>query len=110
MKEEKKEIKKLGIFSVAKILALFGVLLGILYGLQIGLVSSSNPLTFEEATTYVLQDPTIAMTAYSVAFGWWMIIVAPIVFAILYYVFGLLIALIYNWFSRMIGGVKIYLN
>jgi hypothetical protein len=110
MKNEIKEIKKIGIFSVAKILTLFGILLGILYGVQIGLASNANPLTFADAATYAAQDPTIAVTAYSIALGWWMIILAPIVFAILYYLSGLIGGLVYNWFARMVGGIKIDLE
>jgi len=110
MKEEKREVKKIGIFSVAKVLALFGILFGIVYGVQVGLAANSSPLTFAEAATYAAQDPTVAITAYSIALGWWMVIIAPIVYAIVYYLVGLIGGLLYNWFARMVGGIKLYLD
>ncbi len=104
------EIKKVKLMPIAKIAALFGVLMGLLFGLQMGFFSVSNPLTFAEATEYVAQDPTIALTAYMVAFGWWSIIIAPILFGVGYFVSGIVLAWLFNMFTRLVGGVKVELS
>ena len=104
------EIKKVKLMSIAKIAMLFGILIGFLFGLQMGSLSVSNPLTFTEATEYVIQDPTIALTAYMVAFGWWSIIVAPILFGLGYFVYGIVLAWLFNMFTKFVGGIKIELS
>jgi hypothetical protein len=111
LKEVKmQEIKKVGLMSVAKVLALFGVLMGLLFGIQMGFLSANNPLTFSEATEYVVQDPTIALTAYTIALGWWSIIVSPILMGIVYFVSGIILAWLFNMFTKLVGGVKIELS
>ena len=110
MKAETKEVKKVGIYSIAKIIALFGIIMGFVYGIQSGLASVATPLTFAEATSYVEQDVSIAFTVYSIALGWWMLIIAPVLYALVYFISGLITGLLYNLFAKFIGGVKIILN
>ncbi len=104
------ELKKINLVSLAKIAMLFGILYGIFFGIQIGFISNSNPLTFAEATEYAAQDPTIALTAYMIALGWWGIIVAPILMGISYFVFGIVVAWLFNMFVKLVGGIKIELT
>jgi len=110
MKAETKEVKKVNVYSVAKIIAIFGIVMGLLYGIQVGITSMSNPLTFAEATSYATQDATIAVTAYSIALGWWMLIIGPALYAVIYFISGLIMGLLYNLFSKYVGGVKVVLN
>lgn len=104
------EIKKVNIISIAKIVAIFGVLMGILFGFQMGLLSVNESLTFAQATEYASQDPTIALTAYAIAFGWWSVIIVPIVMGIGYFVSGIVLAWLFNISARFVGGVKIELS
>jgi hypothetical protein len=110
MKLETKVIKKLKIVSLAKVLSMFGIIFGIIYGIQMGFASMSTPLTFAEATAYATQDPSVAFMAYSIALGWWMLIVAPILFAVVYFLSGLIGGLLYNLFAKMCGGIKVVLE
>ncbi len=101
------EIKKIKTMSLAKIAMLFGVLLGILYGIQMVFASTRSPLTFAEATSYAIQDPTVAVPAYLIALGWWSLIIAPVMMGISYFVAGIIIAWLYNMFVMAVGGIKI---
>jgi hypothetical protein len=103
------EIKKIKIMSLAKIAMLFGVLPGIIYGIQIGLASTVSPLTFAEATSYAMQDPIVALQAYLIALGWWSLIIAPILIGSVYFVAGIIVAWLYNMFVKAVGGIKIEL-
>lgn len=110
MKSEIREIKRIRILTLAKIFALIGLLSGLLTGIQAGMQSTVSPLAFADAASYAQQDPSLAPLAFLVAFGWWAVIIAPIVFAIVQFVMGLIIGLIYNLFAKFVGGVKIELE
>ena len=110
MKAETKEVKKVNIYSIAKMIALFGAIMGLIYGIQVGLTSMATPLTFAEATGYAQEDMSVAATAYSIALGWWMLIIAPILYAVIYFISGLITGLLYNLFAKFIGGVKVVLD
>ena len=119
MREEKREIKKIGIYSIATILALFGVLYGLYVGIPVAIQAGQNPVSFSEVMTYVQQyaqtngyqaAAQITPGAILYSLGWWAIIVTPIIFAIVQFIVGIVGALIYNLFARWVGGVKIYLD
>jgi hypothetical protein len=95
------ELKKIGIMSAAKMFALFGVLLGLIGGISLA-ISSGSP----EALVAV--DPTLALVAATL--GWWLIIIAPIGYGLIYFVSGVIFAALYNLFSSWVGGVKFDLS
>lgn len=106
------EIKKIKGISVAKILALFGILIGFIQGILMGQLSSQYAqegiaLTLKEALEYIMQTPTIGLTPLFVALGWWSVILAPIALGLSYFVSGLVLAWIFNMFTKLVGGVKI---
>lgn len=97
MKNEKREIKRIGIVSTIKISLLFvvfGAVLQILYflilkflpaiALQFGIDSSS--LTLANVVIYMAQSAISLMIAAIIGVA------------------------LYNWFARMVGGIKIDLD
>jgi len=109
-KEEKssesgmKEITKIGILSLAKIMGVFGIIVGLVEGVMIGLAYkqlSSNPDLF---------NPTDPQVQYIMTTGWSNIIILPLIVGIFSFIIGILSALIYNFVAQKIGGIKIHLK
>ena len=105
-----KELQKINVLSVAKVFALFGVLSGIFYGISAAIQSVKSPISFADAWSYSLEDPTLAPYAISVAFGCFAIIVSPIIFGIIQFVTGVLLTFIYNLFAKYFGGIRVELD
>ena len=85
--------------SVAKISLMIGILVGLVIGILMAIVSSS-------ANAEVLATlPAV----YSMMLGWKAIIIGPIFYGVLYFISGLIGALIYNLFAKLVGGIKIEL-
>jgi cell division protein FtsX len=95
-KGEMKTVTKLNVLSVAKITALFGVVLGLLNALTLVL----NPL----ADQVIQQTFAIAISKY------WFLLILPVIFLIAYFLFGIIGSVIYNLLAKWIGGVKIELK
>ncbi len=108
------EIKKIKVFSLAKILALFGVLIGLVQGILMGNLAMQYAredivIGLGEAISYIAENPAGGISPIFLALGWWSVIVAPIVLGLSYFVSGIILSLIFNLFSKLIGGVKIEL-
>lgn len=88
-------IRKIGIFSVAKYLAIFGILSGLL----LGIVLTAVFFQFPQISNY--------MGAYSWV-GNYLMILPPVVFGISWFILGIIGILIYNIFARFIGGIRLY--
>jgi hypothetical protein len=88
------EIKKIGILSVGKIGLFFGIVLGLVLGLVAALVSN-------------YASSTLTAQAGLGAYGWWSLIIFPVLYGILYFIGGVIGAALYNLFASWVGGVKI---
>ena len=88
-------IKSVEIMSVAKIKALFGIVSGLFWGCVFALFGVS--IGFEKSV------PGIEI--FSMA----SIVIFPIIFSILALIIGAIVALLYNTFASMIGGIEIEL-
>ena len=99
-----KKINKIGVLSLAKFQAIlgmfFGLILGIIYsfgGLIVDTLVSSDLMT--SAETPGLSYGTI------LAFG--ALIGMPLMFGIFGFVLGLIEAIFYNFFAKKFGGLKV---
>ena len=90
-------IKKLDVWSVGKIMALFGVVMGLLLGILMATLSGIAPAD-------------LPAEASSLLVGWKSLITMPIFYAIMYFVVGILTAFVYNLLARWVGGIKIELG
>lgn len=109
------EIKKIKLMSLARVAMLFGVVLGLIQGVFIGQLSMQYAqegvtLTISEALQYIATAPTSGITPLFIAFGWWSILIAPIVVGIGYFIFGIIVAWLFNMFVKIVGGIKIELT
>ena len=91
------EIKRINVLSAAKITALFGIFIGLVFGILFALVSR---LAVGAAM------PELA----GLNFGWSSLIVLPVFYGIAYFISGLIGAAVYNLFAGWIGGIKIDLG
>jgi prepilin signal peptidase PulO-like enzyme (type II secretory pathway) len=94
------------VFAFAKFQAVFSALLGVVVGtlyafagLVIDLLVSAELLSATLFATHGLSFGTF------LAFG--ALVGMPIIFALLGYIFGLLEALLYNWYARWFGAIDI---
>ncbi len=87
------EIKSVDVMSVAKIKAVFGIIFGLVYGILaaflFGAIGMSRGATGLEV------------------FGVASIVIFPIVFAIVAFIMGAIIAVLYNFIAGKIGGVQV---
>jgi hypothetical protein len=89
-------IKSIDIMSWAKIEALFGIVFGLVYGVLFAMMGTV--IGFNKGM------PGLE------AFGFMTIIIFPIVFAIMGFICGAIMAFFYNLFAGKIGGVRIELE
>jgi hypothetical protein len=89
-------IKSVEIMSVAKIKALFGIVLGLFWGCVFALFGVS--IGFEKSIPGV--------EIFSLA----SIVIFPIIFGIMALIIGAIAALLYNAFASRIGGIEIELG
>ena len=89
-------IQSIEIISWAKIHALFGIVFGLIYGILFAILGSAIGATFDMpgATTLGLLS----------------IIVFPIIFGIMAFICGAIMAFLYNIFASKIGGIEIELK
>ncbi len=91
------EIKKMGVLSVAKIEAVLCAVAGFIVGIIIALVGT--------AMMGMMQTPR----AFGLYFGVASIIILPIVYGILGFIVGAIVAFLYNIVAGAIGGIEIEL-
>jgi len=89
-------IKSIDIISWAKIHALFGIVFGFIYGVLFAVIGAA--IGFHRAMPGVT------------AFGLMSIIIFPIIFGIIAFICGAIMAFLYNFFASKIGGVQIELT
>ena len=91
-------VKSVEIFSWAKIQALFGIVFGLFYGIMFAVMSA------------VVGPSKVFPGMGSVeALGVISIIIFPIMFAIMGFICGAIIALLYNIFAKTVGGIQVEL-
>jgi hypothetical protein len=89
------EIKSIDIISWAKIHALFGIVVGLIYGICTAFVFGLFGIAEEMSGV--------------VAFGVASIVIFPIILGILGFISGAIMAFLYNIFAAKIGGVQLEL-
>lgn len=88
-------IKSVNPISLAKIHALFGVVVGFVYGILFALVGTAMALG--------------GAMPHFLMFGVLSIIVFPILFGVIAFVCGLVMAWLYNVFAGSVGGIEVEL-
>jgi uncharacterized membrane protein (DUF485 family) len=88
-------IKSIDIMSWAKIQALFGIVMGLVYGVLFAMLGVAIGYNKDMAGLE--------------AFGLMSIIIFPIIFAIMGFICGAIMAFLYNIFAGKIGGIKVEL-
>jgi len=89
-------IKSVDIMSWAKIHALFGIVFGLIYGIIVGVVLTSVGASLARG----------GMMAFGIA----SIVIFPIIFGIMSFIMGAIIAFLYNVFASKIGGIRVELS
>jgi hypothetical protein len=89
------EIKSVEIMSWAKIHALFGIIFGLIYGILFAILGSAIGASFDMPGATTL--------------GLLAIIVFPIIFGIMAFIGGAILAFLYNIFAGKIGGIEVEL-
>jgi len=89
-------IKSVEIMSWAKIHALFGIVFGLVYGIMVGLVFTAIGVSMDRG----------GMTAFGIA----SVIIFPIIFGIMSFIMGAIMAFLYNFFASRIGGIQVELS
>jgi hypothetical protein len=99
-------IKRLGIFSVAKIYSVVMAGIGLLIGIPFGLIM----IIFGAAMMSAAGRDSAAGGGVGIGLGIFYMIGLPIIYAVLGFIFGAIGALIYNMASGIIGGVEMELE
>lgn len=93
------ELKKIGVLAAAKIGGLFGVVMGLFYGIL-------YMISLTVAPDVLSQMPDSA----GMVWGYEAIITFPIMLGVIYFLVGLIGSFVYNRFAKWIGGIPIELG
>ena len=96
------EIKKVGVFSFAKIEAALGAIIGFIIGLIWAVIGTA---LFGIAETAGAVMPR----GFGLLFGLAAVIILPILYAVIGFIAGIIIAFLYNVVAGWIGGIEIEL-
>lgn len=102
----KYEVKKVDIWSLAKFLAMWGIVVGLIIGILTAIVFLAIPSSY---TGY----GTISWTGFMpnmAAVGTLAVVVYPIVMAICGLIGGLVTGVIYNFVAGWVGGIQVELT
>lgn len=100
-----KEIKKINKFSLAKIMALFSGLVGFIVGLVLASATVANIVLQKD-----FGGSPLMVTLFNLGAGILLSLLAAIIIAILGFFLGFIIAGLYNWYAKNVGGIKIELE
>lgn len=89
------EIKSIDVMSFAKIHAVFGIIIGIIYGIMAAFVFGALGLATGGTGLEV--------------FGLAAIVIFPIIFGIVAFIMGAITAIVYNVIAGMVGGIQVNL-
>ncbi|HJX56551.1 MAG TPA: DUF3566 domain-containing protein [Methanoregula sp.] len=87
-------VRSVDILSVAKIVALFGIVMGLVWGIFYGLIAASMMGRF-------------APLWFGAGSGVVVLVVMPIFGAIMGFIMGTIHAFLYNIFAGWVGGIKL---
>ena len=90
-------VKKIGVLSFAKIEALLMAFIGLIEGILVALAAPSVQLASASDVPMELK------------LGAWAILLLPIVYFVLGFVFGVIGSAIYNLFAKWVGGFELEL-
>src|SRR5947209_3090618 len=93
-------IKRLGVFSVAKIYSVVMAGIGLIVGIPLGLIM----IIFGAAIMSAGRGDSAAGGGVGIGLGVFYMIGLPILYAVIGFIFGAIGALIYNMASGVIGG------
>ena len=96
-KHPAKKLKKIGVFSLAKSLTLFGAVVG----LVAGILYSGIGAIYDAATGAVSSGTVLAFLA---------IVGMPVMFALAGFVIGAVVSSLYNIAANWVGGVEVDLE
>ncbi len=99
-----KEIKAINKKSLAKITALIYGLVGFFIALVVAISTMANIVMQRD-----FEGSVILVTLFNIGAGLLLGVLSSLLTAAVGWVIGYIIAGIYNWFSRKVGGVKIEL-
>ena len=88
------KLKRIGAISLANTLALIYIVLGLIWAIVTIIAMNVTAIT-------IPVDPTVA------SLGYWIILVFPIVYAIVGWIMGAVIALLYNLVAKKTGGIAL---
>ncbi len=96
-----KEIKRFDIGSVAKVFFFIGLILGLLVGMVFAIIFVIAGLFAFEPQSYA----TLPFT-FSTAFALIGVIAFPIMYGVVFTIYGIIFAGFYNIISKSVGGIK----
>jgi hypothetical protein len=99
----KLRIKKLGVLSVAKMQAVMGLVIGLIIGVIYGVIIILYSIL---GASLVKGDQAYAVGGGGIVIGIVAMIGFPIMYTIIGFIGGAIGALIYNLFSRIVGGIE----
>jgi len=92
------EIKKIDVFSFAKIYAIMGAVIGFIVGLLIAIFAG------------IFAGFAEVPTGLGIATGATAIVIVPVFYAVFGFIFGAIGAFLYNIVANWVGGIKIELE
>lgn len=99
-------VKSIGILSAAKLygalLAIIGLIIGVIYGLFI--------ILFGAAMLSIGRDETTGAGVGSIIAGLAVMVIAPILYGVIGFIGGIFAALIYNILAKIVGGLELDLE
>ena len=100
----KMQIKRIGVFSFAKVYAVVLTGIGLLIFIPIGLIM----MIFGAAA--ITQESGGAMAGVGIGLGLVYMVILPVVYGIIGFIFGAVTALIYNVAAGFVGGLELDLE
>ncbi|MDK2907911.1 MAG: hypothetical protein PWQ87_369 [Candidatus Woesearchaeota archaeon] len=90
------KLNKIGVLSVAKVNAVIGAILGLIWGIFAAITGTSFAV--------------LGGLGFMAGLGLWSIIVFPIIYALIGFIGGVIGAFLYNLVAGWIGGIEIELK
>lgn len=97
------ELKKIGVFSLAKIEAVLGAVIGFIVGIIWALIARVFMGFAEMARAPVSRE-------FGMFFGVAAIVILPLLYAVIGFIGGAIVAFLYNVISGWIGGIEVELE
>jgi hypothetical protein len=99
MKGGKMILRKINVLSLAKVQAVFMAIFGLIMALLSGLVVT---VFGDKLSAYYA-----AAGAGAPVFSWVSVILTPAIYAVIGFISGAILALLYNLVAKFVGGIKI---